>query len=185
MSRVGREVGVMLTSNRPSNTFGRVPLRLRLASHAGRDDLDGGWWPQSRDLAVEFADLVDHFPPELGRVIRGLYSPPDWESAPRRVPVSGGYVKVGSFPRDNTKLILLTMSNGPVLRLLVVPPGLSEDQGAEALAASATPGKASKAFSLLNAATGEPDIDSVDPWNDDGASWWHPHPTAPSSRAGG
>jgi hypothetical protein len=36
---------------------------------------------RSRDLAVELADLVDHFPPQFGRIVRALFSPPvpeDW-----------------------------------------------------------------------------------------------------------
>jgi Family of unknown function (DUF5994) len=185
MSRLGREADVMSTPNRPTNSPDRVPLRLRLAEHPGRDQLDGGWWPQSRDLVVEFADLVDHFPPRFGRVIRGLYSPPDWEPAPRRVPVSGRYVKVGSFPRDDTHLITLTTSYGNVLQVLVVPPGLSADQGAEALLASATPGNASTAVALLDTVTELPDVDRADQWSDGGGSWWDPHPTAPSVRTGG
>jgi uncharacterized protein DUF5994 len=32
--------------------------------------LQGGWWPQSRDLAVQLADHVGHLPPEWGRIVR-------------------------------------------------------------------------------------------------------------------
>jgi hypothetical protein len=94
-------------------------------------------------------------------------------------------VKVGAFPRDDTHLITLTTSYGVVLRLLVVPPGLSADQGAEALLASATPGNASTAVSLLGTVTEFPDVDPADQWSDGGGFWWHPHPTAPSQRTGG
>ena len=69
----------------------RVPLRLRMVEHVGRDQLDGGWWPQSRDLAVELADLVEHLPPQYGRVVRAVYSPPDWDGCRRagsRCPVA-------------------------------------------------------------------------------------------------
>ena len=48
-----------------------------MGDHPGRDHLDGGWWPQSRDLAVELADLVDHFPQAHGRIQRAVYSPPE------------------------------------------------------------------------------------------------------------
>jgi hypothetical protein len=111
-----------------------------MAKHPGRDHLDGGWWPQSRDLAVELADLADNFPAELGRIVRAVYSPPDWDPAPRRIPVRDGYVKVGSFPRDDTHLIHVKTSNRKVLRVLVVPPGSTDDQGREALLAAATSG---------------------------------------------
>jgi hypothetical protein len=162
----------------------RIPLRLRMSGQpGGHDHLDGGWWPQSRDLAVELADLVDHFPAEFGWIVRALYSPPDWDQAPRRVPVSGRYLKVGCFPRDDTHLIDVTTSDHPVLRLLVVPPELSEAQGEEALLAAATRGNARTAEALLGIVTEFADVDPAGQWNDDGGSWWHPH-TAPSFRTG-
>jgi hypothetical protein len=141
-----------------------------MAEHPGRNYLDGGWWPQSRDLPVELADLVDHFPVELGRIVRALVSPPDWEPAPRRIPVSGGFVKAGSFPRDDTHLINLTTSDRRVLHVLVVPPGYTRDQGDEALLAAATRGNAHSATDLLEEVTDHPDVDPMDHWNDDGGS---------------
>ncbi|HWJ81616.1 MAG TPA: DUF5994 family protein [Nocardioides sp.] len=135
-----------------------------MSAHPGRDHLDGGWWPQSRDLVVELADLVDHFPAQSGRVARALVSPPDWDPAPRRIPVSEGYVKVGSFPRDDTHLIHLRLLSGNVLRLLVVPPGFSRDQGEEALLAAATRGNDRAAVDLLNTVTDQPAVDPRDHW---------------------
>lgn len=149
-------------------TAGRSPLRLRMADHPGRDRLDGGWWPQSRDLSVELADLVDNFPEEFGPVGRALVSPPDWDPAPRRIPVRRGFVKAGSFPRDDTHLIFLTTSDRTVLRILVVPPGYSEGQGEEALLAAATRGNAHSATELLAEVTNKHDVDPHDHWSDDG-----------------
>ena len=57
----------------------RVPLRLELRPLGVPGHVDGGWWPQSRDLQVEAADLVDHFPVEVGRINRLLFSRPDWD----------------------------------------------------------------------------------------------------------
>jgi hypothetical protein len=165
-------------------TPNRGPLRLRMVEHPGRDHLDGGWWPQSRDLAVELADLIDHFPEQFGRIARALVSPPDWDPAPRRIPVTGGYVKVGSFPRDDTHLIHLKTSDRTVLHVLVVPPGFTEDHGDEALLAAATSGNAHSATDLLDEVTEYPDIDPMDHWSDDGGSWRGPHPVTPSFRAG-
>lgn len=118
----------------------RVPLRLTLSDHPGDQAVDGGWWPQSRDLSVELADLVTHFPDAAGRIVRALYSPPDWDSSPRRVPVPGGSVKVGSFPRDDTHVIVLRTADRTVLRLLVVPSTSSETAGAAALRTAAADG---------------------------------------------
>jgi hypothetical protein len=166
-------------------TPSRDPLRLRMAEHPGRNYLDGGWWPQGRDLPVELADLVDHFPARFGRIVRALVSPPDWEPAPRRIPVSGGYVKVGSFPRDDAHLIHIKTSNRTVLRVLVVPPGYTRDQGDEALLAAATTGNAHSATELLDEVTQYPDIDPMDLWRDDGAAGWEPARIAPSFRTSG
>lgn len=145
----------------------REPLRLRLADVAGRDTLDGGWWPQSRDLAVELADLVDHFPDDQPRLVRALYSPPDWDDHLRRVPTARGMLKVGCFPRDDTHLMLLTTAGGDrqVLRILVVPPDLTPDQGEEALLAAASRGNAHAAAELLATVTEHPDVDPRDHWS--------------------
>jgi hypothetical protein len=162
----------------------RVPLRLRMAAHPGRGELDGGWWPQSRDLGVELADLVDHFPPEWGRILLATISPPDWDPAPRRIPVARGHVKVGSFPCDDTHLVLLKTADHPRLRVLVVPADMSSDQGDEALLAAATPGYAHTAACLLDTVSEHPDVNPEDHWSDDGGAWLGPHPVVPSLRTG-
>jgi len=172
----------MTTSNIPILLPPRVPVRLRMADHPGRGRLDGGWWPQSRVLAIELADLVEHFPPGLGRIVRVHLSPSDWDPAPRRISVANDYVEVRSLPRADAHVIRLKTSDRKVLRLLVVPPGMSRDQGGEALLAAATLGYAHTASSLLDTVTEHPDIDPHDLWNDEGEAWWGPHPVAPSSR---
>jgi hypothetical protein len=150
----------------------------------GVDRLDGGWWPRSRDLAVELADLVDHLPREYGRVVRAVFSPADWDPAPRRVSVAGGQVKVSPFPRDDAHVVELKTSDRTVLHLLVVPPGFSEDQGAEALLAAATAGNTHAAGDLLAVVSEHPDVDPADHWKDAGGSWWDDSRPAPSFRSG-
>lgn len=104
----------------------RAPLRLHLDEGAESGPLDGAWWPQSRDLDTEAADLVDHFPYAVGRIDRLLFSRPDWDAvsgAPtlHRIQAARGPVKVGSFPKDDTHVMVLRLSTGRRLRLLVVP----------------------------------------------------------------
>lgn len=179
----------MPTSNDPipasvvSSPGGR--LRLRMAANAGRSHLDGGWWPHTRDLTVELADLVDHFPPHSGRIVRALVSPPDWDPAPRRIPVARGHVKVGSFPRDDTHVIHLTTSDRTVLHVLVVPPGFTPHQGEEALLASATADNTHSVSELLDEVTDQPDTEPMDHWTDDGGPWWGSDLDAPSFRTDG
>lgn len=129
------------------------------------DHLDGGWWPQSRDLAVELGDLVESFPPELGRIVGALLAPTDWDPAPR-TPVSVGCLTVGRLPGGDAHLMHLTMADRTVLRVLVVPPEVTVYQGAEALLAAATRGNARTSTSLLETVTEFPAPDPADRWSD-------------------
>jgi hypothetical protein len=147
-----------------SHTQTRLPLRLNLADHIGRDSLDGGWWPQTRDLTVELPDLIEHLPPGLGRILRVVFSPPDWESAPRRISVAGRFVKTGSFPEDDSHLVDLRMSDHNVLRLLVIPPAMTDDQGDEAMLAATTAGYTYSAAELLDTVSELPDVDPANLW---------------------
>lgn len=133
-----------------SNISSDPRSRLRLAAGGGTGHLDGGWWPRSRELADELGLLVDRLPSGLGRVVRASFSDLDWEPlAEGRVSTSRGSVEVDPLPRDDRHLILLSMSDGSRLRLLVVPSGMSTEQGEEALLAAATPGYRHSAVELL------------------------------------
>lgn len=140
-------------------------LRLSMGTaRAGSDRLDGGWWPRSRDLATEFAVLVEDFPTEHGRIVRALYSPPDWDDSPRTVAVRGRAVKVGKFPRDDSHVIYLTTSDRVVYCVLVVPSSFDEAQGAEALLAAGTQGNRHAAGDLLDTVTNEASVDRDRLW---------------------
>jgi hypothetical protein len=114
-------------------------LRLRLFDEALSGRADGVWWPRSRDLQREAADLVDHFPRESGRIGRLLFSRPDWDDPTRdgrgvrRIRAARGEVKVGSFPSDDTHLMILTMGSGRRLKLVVVPSDTPTAEGEELL----------------------------------------------------
>ncbi len=111
------------------------PLRLVLSDEASPERIHGSWWPRSRDLRREARDLVDHFPPDHGRISRLLFSRPDWDDATkdgrgvRSIRAARGVVKTGSFPSDDTHLMILTLSTGRRLRLRVIA---SDTPGAEA-----------------------------------------------------
>ena len=164
----------------------RVPLRMRMAG--GRPSaLDGAWWPQTRNLQVELADLVDHFPPDIGRVDRAVISPPDWLPAARRIQIARGFLKVGSFPRDDTHVVLLRMSTGEVLTVLVVPPTTSASQADQIMRAATSAGNqlAGQAIFDMAAARGQfGDDASADHWDDDGGASAHPEPRVRAAYAG-
>jgi hypothetical protein len=123
--------------NQPDSSRGSDgPLRLELFESAPPEGPDGAWWPRSRSLQTEAGVLIDNFPLEVGRINRMLFSRPDWDDGTivsgggrRRITARRGPVKVGSFPTDDTHLMVLSMANGRRLRLQVVP---SDTEGAEA-----------------------------------------------------
>lgn len=157
----------------------REPVRMRLSPTPGTATLDGAWWPQSRHLAFELADLVDHLPAEHGRVHRVLYSRPDWDAQPHLVTVARGSVKTGSFPRDDTHLVMLRMSTRTDLRLLVVPP--DHPTGDQAMRLASDPANRWSTTQILAAGAFDDEDDEggddTEHWTDEGGSWW-PNPEA-------
>lgn len=156
----------------PTATTERLPLRLRLDHDRQSGLLDGAWWPQSRDLQVEAADLVDRFPQDVGRVGRLLFSRPDWDAvagapAPHRIHSRRGWVKVGSFPSDDTRVMVVAMQSGQRLRLLVVPSDTDPAVAEEIMERAADTDNTRSAAELLG--VGGPDQSGIgsDVWNDD------------------
>ncbi|MFZ2013287.1 MAG: DUF5994 family protein [Nocardioides sp.] len=120
-------------------------LRLQLSDPAPHSRVDGAWWPRSRDLQREAAELVDHFPAESGRISRLVFSRPDWDDSShdghgvRTIRAARGQMKVGSFPSDDTHLMILAMSSGQRLKLLVIPSDTPDAEGERRLRAVAEP----------------------------------------------
>ena len=116
--------------------------------------MDGAWWPYGRDLAVEVLDLVQHFPPMLGRLSRVVYSAPDWAlNRRRRIQADEVFVSIGSFPRDDAHMVMLRSVSprvSRVLQLLVVPPEWDERAARHAMRAAAGPGNTASGAALLD-----------------------------------
>jgi hypothetical protein len=99
---------------------------MQLAEPPTSGTISGVWWPQSRNLQVEAADLVDHFPDRVGHINRLLFSRPDWDNpvvegrGVRRIQARRGPVKVGSFPKDDTQLMILLLASGRRVNLRVI-----------------------------------------------------------------
>jgi hypothetical protein len=99
---------------------------MQLLDSSSPGHFGGVWWPQSRDLQVAAADLVDHFPGQVGHIDRLLFSRPDWDDAVvdgrgvRRIQARRGPVKVGSFPSDDTQLMILLLASGQRVSLKVI-----------------------------------------------------------------
>lgn len=125
----------------------------------------GAWWPRSRDLGVELADLFAHWPPTSGRIARVLYSPPDWDDHPRSVATPGRRVKTGSFPKDDTHQLVLTMLDGRRLAIAVIAPNTPGERAEWLLDEAAGPGKTPAARHVH--AGREPD-ESCSTWDNEG-----------------
>lgn len=156
----------------------RQPVRLELSPSPGRSPVDGGWWPRTRDLDVELADLIDSLPGGLGTMCGAHYSRPDWNTRPRTVATFRSRIQTGYFPRDDTHLLLLSTSTGTTIRLLVVPP--EHPSGQRALDRAAHPANRLTATQLLFTSVEPEDQDDLstdqsdqpDQWNDTGGNWW-------------
>jgi hypothetical protein len=101
----------------------------------------GAWWPYNRTLADQLDDLFSAWPPQAGRIVRVLYSPPDWDDRPRSVAVAGRRVKTGSFPRDDTRQLQLTLSDGVRRAITVIPPQTPARAAHDILTAIAADGR--------------------------------------------
>jgi hypothetical protein len=141
-----------------------------MAPTFGSGVLDGAWWPQSRDLALELADLVDNLPAGLGRPMRVVYSQTGWEPGPRWINSARGGrpIRAGSFPGPNTQRLLMHMGGASILQLVVLPPELDADAAARAMRAAASPANRLSALTLVaEAAVASPDAAR---WDDDGGT---------------
>lgn len=111
--------------------------RLTLRATPARLHTDGAWWPRSRTLGDELAGLVDSWPATSGRIVRVLYSPPDWDDRPRSAAVTGRRIKTGSFPKDDTHRLVLTVLGGQRFTLDVIPSDTPATDAADRLDAAA------------------------------------------------
>jgi hypothetical protein len=127
------------------------PLRLSLApSGSAPALLDGAWWPRSRDLGAELPALTAVLDPLWGRITRVTVNPAHWPTVPRKVPVAGHVVKVGSFmaQQDPHQMLLLSYRVGR-WDLLVIPPQTNPVAAAWLMAAASDPLRTSTASELM------------------------------------
>ncbi len=95
----------------------RGPLRLKLGPQPVTPNIDGFWWPYSRDFSTEATDLVENFPTDQGRIVRLIFSAPDWDNEPRTpsarwLKTRRSRIKIASFPGDDTSLLILRTDHG-------------------------------------------------------------------------
>ncbi|WP_369173455.1 DUF5994 family protein [Streptomyces sp. R28] len=122
-----------------------------MSSSPGRAELDGAWWPRSRDLTRELSALADVLDPLSGRITHVAVNPRHWPILPRKIFVNGHVVKVGWFTseQDPQRILLLSYTAGR-WDLLVIPPETGAPSAARLMAAaSANTGPPTTATALL------------------------------------
>jgi hypothetical protein len=69
--------------------------------------IDAGWWPRSRDLAVELPPLIDVLWTSFRDVTRVSYAVDFWDPAPRQLRVEGKVVRLRGFHTQMPMLLSL------------------------------------------------------------------------------
>ena len=122
------------------------PLASRLclcSALAARRVLDGGWWPRSRDPAVELPELIADLHTHFGQraiITRVALNLTAWDRTPHRVAAGDRIVPVGWFQAldadaiSDADTIALTTTRRGRITLLVVPPETTAPSAAIALA---------------------------------------------------
>ena len=131
------------------------PRRFRLRrtdfSHGDNPYVDAGWWPSSRDLGLEAANLVREADRAGFHTRRITFSLDDgWQSPPRRVSVAGIEVKVGGYHQQRAGTLTLLDDNGrDRLEVLVVPPDTEQAAAEQALRVAGRDGDRTRSEDIL------------------------------------
>lgn len=149
-----------ITRTAPEAGFrGGIDVRVSLRDGAGAGDssFDGGWFPRSRDLAVEVPELIAELERRGIRVERFTYALDAWQPAPRKMVVGGRTIRTGGFRSMDPQVVCLTWS-GALRRadLLVVPPETDVLTGMRALRLSTRRGLPRSPAMVLAAARSVP-----------------------------
>ena len=100
----------------------RPPLALSLkpkGSLAGY--VDGGWWPDSRDLVVELPALTRALTARLGRVTRVAFPIDAWIAPPRLITVDGRTIRLEGFHHQDEYIVHVSGPDRRRISLLVIP----------------------------------------------------------------
>ncbi|MFJ4200150.1 DUF5994 family protein [Streptomyces sviceus] len=111
---------------------GTVLLRLE-TTRSREGNLDGAWWPRSRDIGAELPDLVHALTVHLGPITRVGLDATAWDELPPRLVIGDQVVRIDSFPvGDDT--VLITRGDQDHFSLLVVPPHATAEAARAAMA---------------------------------------------------
>lgn len=96
--------------------------------------VDGGWWPRSRELAVEFPALLGALWDAHRPYTRISYNLTAWGKTPRKADLGGRVLHFDGFRLMDPNLVRLVDADGRHrLDLVVIPPESNAGLGARAL----------------------------------------------------
>ena len=127
-------------------------VRLRLRANLGSGFVDGGWWPQSRDLSTELPPLLIAIWSAGHQVYRVTYDLASWDRPPRRMTVTGHPVKIDGYRSDTATLSLVDLSGWKRIDLVVIPPSTDAQVAHRALALAGLDGDLHRAQEILHRA---------------------------------
>ncbi|MCY0934125.1 DUF5994 family protein [Streptomyces sp. H34-S4] len=171
----------LLDLTTPRDLAPKLPARLSLTAKTTlASQLDGSWWPYSRDLTAELPPLAAALDEPWGRITRVTVNPARWPVIPETVTADGRTLHVGWFTEQHPdKLILLSFTVGR-WDLLVIPPETDPAAAARLMSAASIPGSALTADVLManEAAIGRGVRDTRSPednWEDEGGACMSPY----------
>lgn len=101
----------------------RVPRLRSKPPGPATGQVDGAWWPCTRDLSTELPALLVLLSLRLDRIERVSYCLADWSPAPRRLTADGAVVGLEGFRSQRSGTVTVIGAwNRLRLTLLVVPP---------------------------------------------------------------
>ena len=139
------------------------PLKA-FTEHPGM--VNGAWWPQSRDLAVELPPLVAALDKAWGRINRVTVNLHMWPQIPRKVPTGSHVIRVGWYDaeQDPHDVCLISYSHAPYRwDLLVIPPETDPERAAHLMATASDVHNMQTASALIADAAEPPRDPSPDP----------------------
>jgi hypothetical protein len=114
-----------------------LALRLRLKPKGSLPGyVDGGWWPRSRDLAVELPVLARVLAVRLGRVTRITFPLDAWDIPPRQITVDGGMVRLEGFHHQDEHVVHVSGPDRRRISLLMIPPDATATAAHDAMMAA-------------------------------------------------
>jgi hypothetical protein len=134
------------------------PPRLRMKP-AGplTGQVDGAWWPRSRDLSAELPALLTELDDRWTRVSRATYNLDIWPPIERRLTIAGRMVRLGGFHSQHPDTVTLIGTSGQRLTLLVIPPETPQSAAQHALTTASHRGNDDPIDTLLAPTTTDPD----------------------------